>query len=160
MGEKIYHLIIRFSDNLFGVGDVIARHNEVIEKYDAVWFGKLGIPLSQKRIDILNEQISKNITTTLYLIKGSRSKSTAYQAAIIHLTKEQPSSETNLFPPYYLEKGICEYIKTWIKVIQISPIEMSFFNNFRVVNSVFPIQETLLRSSSGHFFIQETNLLF
>lgn len=40
------HLVIRFSDTMFEVGDVISLHNKIVEEHGAVWFGKLGGTLS------------------------------------------------------------------------------------------------------------------
>ena len=42
MSDKPCHLVVRFSDTLFDVGDVIAVHNGIVAEYGAVWFGKLG----------------------------------------------------------------------------------------------------------------------
>jgi hypothetical protein len=76
------HLVIRFSDTMFDVGDVVALHNEVVDQHGAVWFGKLGGTLSQSRIEWLNKQIEQKILTFLYLVKGNRRKSTPYKAEI------------------------------------------------------------------------------
>ena len=35
------HIVVRFSDAMFGVGDVISKHNDVVATRGAVWFGKL-----------------------------------------------------------------------------------------------------------------------
>jgi hypothetical protein len=43
------HLVIRFSDTMFEVGDVISLHNQIVDAHGAVWFGKLGGTLSRSR---------------------------------------------------------------------------------------------------------------
>jgi hypothetical protein len=67
MNTQPLHLVIRFSDTMFDVGDVIAKHTEVVNKHGAVWFGKLGGTLSLSRIEWLNKQIAQKIPTHLYL---------------------------------------------------------------------------------------------
>jgi len=61
MESKTFHLVVRFSDNLFGVGDVIAKHG-------AVWFGKLGSPFSFSRIELLNKQIEASVPPFLLIL--------------------------------------------------------------------------------------------
>jgi hypothetical protein len=84
-----FHLVVRFSDTMFGVGDVVSKHNEIIARHGTVWFGKLGQTLSQSRIDMLNKQVEKGIPTFLYLVKGNRRKSTAYRAPLLMIGKEK-----------------------------------------------------------------------
>ncbi len=109
---------------MFGVGDVAALHNAVVAEHRAVWFGKLGQTLAQERIDMLNQQVEKKIPTFLYLVKGNRRKSTAYRAALIQISKKIPQ-ENILIPAYYIEKGLVQYMKAWMKIGQIEAIEMS-----------------------------------
>ena len=156
---KPFHLVVRFSDSMFGVGDVVAQHNSVVATNGAVWFGKLGQTLSQGRIDLLNQQVAKKIPTFLYLVKGNRRKSTAYRAPLILVTRDQPK-ETALIPAYYAEKDLIQYMKAWMKTGQIEPIEMSEMDKLKAINSVFPIAETLVRSSSGYFLVHESNFIF
>lgn len=159
MIEKPFHLVVRFSDSMFGVGDVVALHNAIVTKHDAVWFGKLGQTLSQGRVDLLNQQIAKKTPTFLYLVKGNRRKSTAYRADLLAVTREKPG-EAALIPSYYAEKNLLQYMKAWMKIGRIESIEMSEMDRLKALNSVFPISETLVRSSSGYFLVRESNSLF
>lgn len=160
MNNKVFHLVVRFSDNLFGVGDVVAKHNEVVLRNGYVWFGKMGSTLSVNRIEMLNLQIAQNIPTFIYLVKGNRKKSTAYQAPLIGLAKQLSESETNKIPEYYAEKELVQYMKAWFKIGEIKPVEMSTMSNMRTLNSILPIQETLVLSSSGYFLIHESKNIF
>ena len=83
------HLVVRFSDTMFGVGDVVAIHNAIVAENGAVWFGKLGQTLSQNRVEMLAKQIEQGIPTYLYLVKGNRKKSTAYQAKLLAVSLER-----------------------------------------------------------------------
>jgi hypothetical protein len=149
------HLVIRFSDTMFDVGNVVARHNEIIAEHGAVWFGKMGQTLSQSRVDLLNKQIETNTSTFLYLVKGNRKKSTAYRAKLQEVSKEKPG-ETDLIPTYYAEKDLLQYMKAWAKIGEIEPIDLSEMKALKALNSVFPISETLARSSSGYFLVKES----
>ena len=76
--KKPTHLLIRFSDRLLESRRTIDEHQEVIEKEGAVWFGKMGQPISQNAIDKLNKQVTENIPTYIYLVRGNRRKPTAF----------------------------------------------------------------------------------
>jgi hypothetical protein len=154
-----FHLVVRFSDTMFGMGDVVAIHNDLVEKYCAVWFGKLGNPLSQLRVDLLTKQIEQNIPTFLYLVKGNRRKSTAYRAILLSVSRDFPK-EKNLIPAYYEEKNLTEFMKVWMKIGKIEPIEPSDMSSLRTINSIYPIAETLVRSSSGYFLVHESKSIF
>jgi hypothetical protein len=159
MKEDVFHLVVRFSDTMFDVGDVVTRHNEVVAKLGAVWFGKLGQTISPSRIDKLNQQIEKNIPTFLYLVKGTRRKSTAYRAPLLLVSQETPNDDTS-FPAYYRERALLQFMKVWMKIGKIEGIESSEMKNLKAINSIFPIAETLVRSSSGYFLVHESKLIF
>lgn len=153
------HLVVRFSDTMFGVGDVVAIHNAIVKKDGAVWFGKLGQTLSQNRVDMLAKQIEQGILTNLYLVKGNRKKSTAYRANLLAVSKDKPK-EKKLIPAYYGEKKLLQYMQAWMKISQIEPIDMSEMDSLKAINSVYPISETLQRSSSGYFLVHESKSIF
>lgn len=147
------HLLIRFSDNLFGVGDAIARHQEVLQQYGSVWFGKLGTPIGKKAIKTTNEQIEQNIPSFLYLVKGNRKRSVFYQARMLACSAEFPQQERNLIPPYYFEKDIVPHMKSWVKIADIRLMEPTEVKRIRVKSSVLRIEETLFLSSAGLFYV-------
>jgi hypothetical protein len=160
MGDKILHLVVRFSDDLFGIGDVITKHNDVVARSGYVWFGKIGVALSANRIELLNQQIAEGTTTFAYLVKGNRKIPTAYRASLLSLTKELPKSESKYFPQYYSDKGLLQFMKVWLKMGEIYPIELSTLNNLKTISSINLILETLARSSSGYFFVYESKTTF
>jgi hypothetical protein len=153
------HLVVRFSDSMFGVGNVVAEHNEIVSKHGAVWFGKLGSSVSQTRVDILNKQIEQKIPTFLYLVKGNRRKSMAYRADLLAVSRDFPKDKDQI-PAYYEEKDLLEFMKVWMKIGQIEPIELSDMRSLKTINSIYPIAETLVRSSSGYFLVHESKSIF
>jgi hypothetical protein len=160
MEPKHLHLVIRFSDTMFSVGDVISLHNEVVDKHGAVWFGKMGGTLSLPRIEMLNKQISNKVPTLIYLVKGNRRKSTPYKATIISISRDFPKKEKDLIPPYYAEKKLIKFMNAWFKIGHIEQVEMSSMKSLKTINSIFPIEETLVRSSSGYFLVHESKSIF
>lgn len=149
------HLLIRFSDNLFSAGDVISLHQQVIKERDFVWFGKLGNPIAQRHIEIINLQRQNNIHSYLFLVKGNRKKSTFYKATIELLSSNLPKNEKDMIPKYYFDLKIVKHMKFWAKLSSIRPIDENEIQNIQVMGSVLEIGETLVRSSSGHFVVRE-----
>src|SRR5688572_14011063 len=125
MNSTPLHLVIRFSDTMFGVGDVVALHNQVVDQQGAVWFGKLGGTLSQSRIEWLNKQVEQKVPTFLYLVKGNRRKSTPYKARILAVSRDLPKKEKALIPPYYAKKKMLRFMNAWVKIGHIEQLEMS-----------------------------------
>ena len=160
METRHLHLVIRFSDTMFGVGDVVEKHNDVVDRHGAVWLGKLGRTLALPRIEMLNKQITLNIPTFLYLVKGNRRKSTPYKATIISISRDFPKKEKALIPPYYAEKKLLKFMNAWFKIGHIEQVEMSDLKNLKTINSIFPLEETLQRSSSGYFLLHESKSIF
>ena len=152
---KVFHLVVRFSDNLFGVGDVVAKHNDVVAKHGVVWFGKLGSTFSVSRIELLNKQIQESIPTFLYLVQGNWKKPSVYRAEILAVARELPTKERKLVPAYYSKLGLLEYMRAWIKIGRIVFVERSVLNDFCAMTSALPFQETLVRSSSGYFLVYD-----
>ena len=160
METSSLHLVIRFSDTMFSVGDVVALHNQVMDEHGAVWFGKLGGTLSQSRIEWLNKQIEQKIPTFLYLVKGNRRKSTPYKTDVLAVSRNFPKNEKALVPAYYSEKKLLKFMNAWVKVGRIEQVEISDLKNLKTINSIFPIEETLVRSSSGYFLVHESKSIF
>lgn len=158
--KKPVHLLVRFADSFLKEGDTIENHKKVIEHEGAVWFGKMGSPVSQNHIDTLNMQVKEKKPTYIFLVKGNRRKSTVYRCKLAVASKTLLESERHLVPAYYAELEIPKYVKFWVKLTDIEHIEFAKLENMRVASSVLPIGETLYKSSSGHFIICEDNLYF
>ncbi len=139
---------------MFQVGNVIDLHNNITKKRGSVWFGKMGQTISQERIDLINNQIENSIETYLYLVKGNRRKSIAYQAKIISVSKTTPD-QTDLLPDYYTEKGIQKYMNVFIHIGKINDFDLDEMENLKAISSIFSITETLELSSAGYFLVHE-----
>jgi len=158
--KKPIHLLIRFSDRLLENRGTIEEHQNVIEKEGAVWFGKMGQPVSYNVIEKLNQQVEKNIKTYIYLVKGNRRTPSAFLSELIIASREFPQNEKELIPAYYQELEIIQFIKVWVKIRCLHEIGSGDLNKMRVASSVYPLTETLIKSSTGHFIIKEDTLHF
>ena len=108
--KKPIHLLIRFSDRLLENRNTIEEHQKVIGREGAVWFGKMGQPISQNAIDKLNKQVEDGIPTFIYLVKGNRRKPTAFISDLIIASKTIPEEEMDLISSYYKELEIFRFI--------------------------------------------------
>ncbi len=106
-------------------------------------------------IDRLNKQLQEGIPTFVYLVKGNRRKSTAFRGSLLLASKTLPEGDEHLVPPYYGDLDIPKYVKFWVKLNGIVPIDSANLQTMKVASSVLPIHETLFKSSSGHFIIRE-----
>jgi len=158
--EQPVHLLLRFSDSLLKQGDTICEHNQVVSREGAVWFGKMGASVSQIYIDILNGQIQNDTPTYVFLVKGNRRKSTVYCALLVCATKVQPEEQKHMIPSYYYGLDLIKYMKFWVKLTEITPISFSELEKMRVSSSALPIRESLIKSSTGHFFLVENRARF
>ncbi len=155
MDIETYHLVIRFSDSRFRIEDVVDAHNEIVSNVGYVWFGKMGLPISVTKIDHLKQQIAIKRPTFVYLVKNFRMKSSFYKANILDITRQLPAIEVENFPNYYRQYDLINYIKTWLKISKVVPVNSEEIDNIKVVKSVFTLRETLSRSASGHFWVKK-----
>jgi hypothetical protein len=154
------HLLLRFSDSLLKDKDTIEEHNNIVQRYGSVWFGKMGSPVSQANIDILNQQVEDGIPTHIYLVKGNRRKSTAFRSMMIYASKAYPKGEEYLLPQYYLDMALTKYMRFFVKLAEIKPLDFEDLAKIHVASSVLPLRETLIKSSTGHFFIVENKGIY
>lgn len=148
------HLIIRFSDAFIKSSTTIAEHQKLIDKHGFVWFGKMGHPILENKSDLLNFQVKNHVPTYIFLVKGRRNKYEIYQAKLILSSRILPENEKNLVPDYYSIFELYRHIRFWVKVNEIQKVDFSILDNYQVIKSVYPIKESLVKSSSGHFYIR------
>ena len=125
-----------------------------------MWFGKLGGTLALSRIKLLNKQVQASIPTYISLVKGNRRKSSPFKAKILSISRDLPRKEKALISPYYSKKKLLKYMNAWIKIGHIEQVEMSSMKNLKTISSIFPLEETLKRSSSGNFLVHESKFIY
>ena len=136
---------LRFSDNFAPAEGTIQAHIDVITKYGYVWYGKLGLPLSQKAVTY----ILSNPDPVILLIHSG--KTARYWAHVSEVHRDVPDKQA--VPEYY--RNNTERFRCWFKIKQIDPAPKDVLSRFRVISSGAILGE-VSRSSLSPFFIIET----
>ncbi len=145
---------MRFSNALFGVRDVIQRHQTVITSGGAVWIGKIGRGLSTNRLHQIEKQILDDQETYLLLVNRDDTGYEAWIAPVHGAKSTTPTDEMRLVPQYYLDLGLCDQMHAWFKVTSIDPLPTIRLKDWRVRSSKKPLDESLGWSMSGFFLIE------
>ena len=138
-------IALRFSDRFAPQEGTIKAHQAVIEKYGSVWFGKLGLPVSEKAVTYVN----KNEKPKILLIHSGRTE--CYWAYIKSIQRECPPS--NLIPDYYRDDS--ERFHTWFHVLSFESADKDILSKYKVVSSG-QLLSSVSRSSMSPYFIIES----
>ena len=149
------HLVMRFSDRLFRVGNVIERHEAVIDEKGATWVAKLGRPVGRGRTDSMNQQIDSGVATRLYLVQTKRSGIDIHRAEILRLCRGCPTDFAEMAPDYYAELGYAESAQTWVLVTHLAPVAPNMLVDVRIASSGQPLRDALRSSMSSLFFVTD-----
>ena len=118
-------LSLRFGENFAPACGTILAHQELIEKYGFVWYGKLGNAVSDK---ILKE-IFKEETPKLLLIKSGTPE--RYWAYIEKAQRQAPDFQ--YIPEYY--RDMIPKIKCWFKITRIEKAPSDIMSKCLVISS-------------------------
>jgi len=150
------HLLMRFSDKLGFIGDTIEAHSAVIEKHGAAWFGKMGKTLGREKVERINDQCKRKVTTFLYLVQKSAAKGyQIYRANIIEVARDLPAGQTRYIPKYYETNRLEKYIRLWTKLSKLKSVPSSEITGFVVSSSGSPVLVTLGRSMAALFLVRK-----
>lgn len=149
------HLVIRFSNDLYGVGDPMREHRQILQSAGAVWLGKFGKPLSHARVDEISQQIEDGVTSKLFLVRR-RSRRAGYEAfggRMVAITRDDADVESALVPDYYDRLGLWSQVGFWAKLSTLETLPADGLDGVYVQASGMPIQETLRLSVAGLFIV-------
>lgn len=149
------HLIIRYSDNLYKIDDVVSEHTKIIDKNGMVWFGKVGKPLGLPHLETINNQCTSGVPTYLYLIQKVGKNYLTHRGKLIKASRSFPTAQKSLIPKYYYEKEILSLISIWFNLSEITKMDEGYLSNLRVVTSIMTITETLASSMAAMFIVKE-----
>ena len=136
---------LRFADYFAPEEGTIAAHEKLIHKNGFVWYGKLGLAVSNK---VINEILTNDNPRILLIHSG---KAGRYWAYVETIQSDMPEKE--LIPEYYRENA--ENFKTWFKVIKFEPAPSNVLALCKVASSQRLLSE-VSRSSMSPYFIIET----
>lgn len=137
-------IALRFSDNFAPLDGTIAEHKKMIELNGYVWYGKLGLKVSDK----VCRQIMENKNPKILLIHSG--KTARYWAYVDKVEKETPA--LNGVPEYY--RSQTEIFNTWFRVRNIEEANKNVMSLCRVVSSGALLSMTSKSSMSPYFIIE------
>ena len=135
---------LRFSDKFAPDEGTIVEHENVIKRLGYVWYGKLGLPLSQKAISY----IKNNDDPKILLIHSG--KTSRYWAHVSVITRDEPELEG--IPHYYRDNR--EKFKTWFKVTSFEQAPKDIMGKCKVISSGATLGEVSKHSMSPYFIIE------
>lgn len=153
--QQTVHLMIRFSDRIVKIDDTISEHLAVLERYQAVWFGKLGKPVGRPHQAAINRQLDVGIPTYIYLVQNVSGRYKFYRGTIAMIALEFPEDEMELVPEYYSEAFDLENVRFWAKLVKLTSVGKDEIVGLSSISSIAPIISTLQSSMAGFFVVRE-----
>ena len=135
---------LRFSETFAPECGTIAAHQKVINEYGYVWYGKLGLPLSEKYV----EEMRKEDDLRILLIQSS--KQNRYWAKVACMQKETPPLET--IPEYY--RANAKDFHYWFKILSFQKAENNVQARCIVLSSNEPLSNVSRGSINPYFKIE------
>lgn len=147
--EKIpEHILIRMKSE---DGLTIKEHGDIISRKGSAILGKIGQSLSTTSIKSLNEQISQNIETYLFLTMkedGWNGEYVTYQCLLKNVSAQLDETKRDLVPTYYSTSY--KDIKTWFEISAIGKMTRENMNRIFVVSSGRSIM-SVIKSTAAVF---------
>jgi hypothetical protein len=150
---EVLHVVMRFSGKLYSVGDVVARHLDVIQREGRVWLGKLGARPGLGTVQRLNEQVAGGAETLLFLVESARNSSAVFRCPILRASLELPHDESPV-PSYYDDKQLRRLVSCWFETDDMEEVGSSELDRLVVLSSGQPVRWSLHRSMSGFFVVR------
>lgn len=126
------HVLIRMRSE---DGQTINLHRDIITQKGSAILGKIGQPLSGAFIKSLNEQISRNIETYLFLTlrEGWNGEYVTYQCLLKNVSSELDETKMDLIPEYY--SASYKDINTWFEISIMGRMTRDNMNRIFVLSS-------------------------
>lgn len=133
---------MRFTDNLTDLG-TIKEHENLIRKYGFSWYGKFGLPLSNK---ICSEVLEETPSKVLLINSGSSER---YWAYVTDISRDPPLAK--FVPGYY--HHLMGKVRCWLKVIRFQKAPRDIMTRCIVVSSGRILSDSSKCSLSPFFII-------
>lgn len=137
-------IALRFSDNFAPECGTIAAHEEIIQKYGYVWYGKLGNRVS----DVMIQTIMETDDPKILLIHSG--KTGRYWAHISKAQNEQPNLDE--VPSYY--RDMAGNFKSWFCVTRFEKAQKDILSKCTVITSGALLSNASRHSMSPYFRIE------
>src|SRR5262249_10355761 len=126
----------------------------VVERYGAVWFGKIGQPVGQATAELMRKGASAGSTSYLFLVQRRAPRPDVFRAPILDVSFDLASDEARLIPTYYGEVGLTRLMRSWIKIGPIDELPSDTLDTLTVVSSGRVLRDALRRSMAGSFLVE------
>ena len=136
-------IALRFGETFAPKCGTIKAHQNVIDSFGHVWYGKMGNAVSDHNVSAVMEN---NPARILLIHSGGFDRYWAYVSEII---KSVPPKEE--IPEYY--RGSTEKFKTWFKVTKFEKAPKDIMSKCTIVSSGAVLGMASRHSMSPYFFI-------
>ncbi len=137
-------IALRFGEHFSPEIGTIPAHEEIINEYGFVWYGKLGASVSDKVI----QEIMNSDNPHILLIRSGKAE--RYWAQVTEIQHQVP--EEKYIPHYYRAKA--NTFKTWFKISDFTRAPKDVMNNCKVASSGATLSEASKHSMSPYFIIE------
>ena len=136
-------IALRFADNYAPAEGTIKLHEDVINEFGYVWYGKFGNSISQKNIDMLLDMKDKKF---LLIKSGGQER---YWAHFTDIKKEEINVDA--IPKYY--RNDKAHIKCWFKITKFEKADSKVMSKCLVALNGSLLSNTSKYSMSPYFVI-------
>lgn len=137
-------IALRFSDNYAPKEGMIYLHQQLIDKYGFVWYGKFGNKVAK---DFIKKLLDTGEPKILLIKSGGIER---YWMHFIAQQDEKP--EADKIPEYY--RNNCDDIKCWFKVIKFEKAEKDVLSKCFVLSSGDCLSNASKHSMNPYFKIE------
>lgn len=137
-------IALRFSDNYAPKEGMIFLHQNIIDNYGFVWYGKFGSKISK---DFIEEQLKTKDPKILLIKSGSIER---YWVHFTDFQENIPNLEQ--IPSYY--RNNCKDIKCWFKVIRFEKADKDVLSKCFVLSSGDCLSNASKHSMNPYFKIE------
>ena len=137
-------IALRFGEHFAPECGTIAAHQEVIDQYGFVWYGKMGVPISEQ----IKKEILSNDKPKLLLIRSGKIE--RYWAFVAEIQRIMP--DKRMIPEYY--RNDVDKFKSWFKITCFEKAPKDVLLHCKVSSSGRPLSEVSKHSMSPYFKIE------
>lgn len=139
-------IVLRFNDNNAPEEGMIYHHNQIINKYGYVWYGKFGNRISDENIKALNN-LDNNEKKFLFVRNGMKDVYWAFFDEISRTIEEEKT-----VPKYYRDE--INNISSWFKIKKIEKVDADILDKCSVISSQKKLSEAIRHSMNPCFVIE------
>lgn len=141
---KVKTIALRFGEHFAPECGTIVAHQEIIDKYGYVWYGKMGAAVSSKMVS----EIMDNEKSMILLIRSGKTE--RYWAKVEKIQYDVPEKEK--IPEYY--RDTAGTFKTWFKITEFELAPRDIMGKCFVASSGNSLGEVSKHSMSPYFIIE------